>query len=146
MRKVCITLVLLLTFLALVGCNVRTSQDKSKSNYNEISERVISQYLDSLSKKDINGLKMYSTIEWGNGFSQSIISELNETLESAKLLKYTIRESKPDRIIVDAEVEVICYENSIATGDWQPGKSISGKSFELINEDNEWKVNGWGAY
>ncbi|WP_195989292.1 hypothetical protein [Clostridium sp. D53t1_180928_C8] len=146
MRKVCITLVLLLTFLALVGCNVGTSQDKSKSNYNEISERVISQYLDSLSKKDINGLKMYSTIEWGNGFSQSIISELNETLESAKLLKYTIRESKPDRIIVDAEVEVICYENSIATGDWQPGKSISGKSFELINEDNEWKVNGWGAY
>lgn len=146
MRKVCIILVLLLTFLALVGCNVGTSQDKSKSNYNEISERIISQYLDSLSKKDINGLKMYSTIEWGNGFDQSIITALNETLESAKLLKYTIRESKPDRIIVDAEVEVRCYENSIATGDWQPGKSISAKAFELINEDNEWKINGWGAY
>ena len=146
MRKVWIILVLLLTFLALVGYNVGTSQDKSKSNYNEISERIISQYLDSLSKKDINDLKMYSTIECGNGFDKSIITALNETLESAKLLKYTIRESKPDRIIVDAEVEVRCYENSIATGDWQPGKSISAKAFELINEDNEWKVNGWGAY
>lgn len=146
MRKICISLVLLLTFFTFGGCSIGDSQKKSENKYNGISEILISNYLDSLSKKDIDGLEKYSTVEWGNGFDQSVINELNKTLESAKLLKYTIRESESDRIIVDAEVEVICYENSIPAGDWQAGKSVSAKSFELIKEDNEWKINGWGSY
>ena len=146
MKKICISLVLLLTLFALGGCSSGDSQKKGENNYKEISEVTISNYLDSLSKKDIDDLKKYSTGEWGNGFDQSAITVLNETLESAKLLKYTIRESRLDRIIVDAEVEVICYEDFIPAGDWQPGKSVSAKSFELIKEDNEWKINGWGAY
>lgn len=145
MRKISISLVLLLVLFTLSGCSFGDSQNKSENN-NEVPEIIISNYLDSLSKKDIDGLKKYSTVEWGRGFTQSVISELNKTLKSANLLKYTIRECESDRIIVDAKVEVICYEGAIPTGDWQPGRSVSAKAFELINEDNEWKINGWGAY
>lgn len=140
------SLVLLLTFLTLGGCSVRNSQSKSENNYDEIVETVISNYLDSLSNKDIEGLKKYSTIEWGSGFNENGITILNETLESSKLLKCTIVDNKSDSIIVDAEVEVICYEESSPSGDWQPGKSISEKSFKLIKEDGAWKVDGWGVY
>lgn len=141
MRKISISLVLLLTLFTMSGCSLGDYQNMSENN-NEISEIIISNYLDSLSKKDIDGLKKYSTVECGSGFTQSVITELNKTLESANLLKYTIRESESDRIIVDAEVEVICYENSIPAGDCQLGKAVSAKSFELISEDNEWKING----
>lgn len=146
MRKICISLILLVTFFVLGGCSIGDSKDKSENKSNEIYKTLISNYLDSLSKKDIEGLKKYSTVEWGNGFDQSTINTLNETLESAKLLKCNIRDNTENRIIVDAEVEVTCYENSIPAGDWQPGTSISVKSFELIKGDNEWKINGWGAY
>ena len=146
MRKIFMILSLVLTFFIVGGCSVGDSQTNSENNTDEIVKMVISNYLDSLSKKDIEGLKKYSTVEWGKGFDQDIITELNKILQSAKLLKYTIRDNEADKIIADTEVEIICYEGSIPSGDWQTGRSVSAKAFELIKEDNEWKINGWGAY
>lgn len=146
MRKIFMSLALVLTFFIMVGYNGEDQQSNKVNNSDEIVKTVISNYLDSLSKKDIEGLKKYSTVELGNRFDKSVITELNKILKSAKLLKYTIRDNEADKIIVDAEVEVICYEDFISIGDWQPGKSVSAKAFELIKEDTEWKINGWGAY
>ena len=41
---------------------------------------------------------------------------------------------------------MICSDDFIATGDWMPGKTISTKTFELVKEDNTWKVNGYAVY
>lgn len=146
MRKIFMSLALVLIFFIMVGCNGEDQQSNKANNTDEIVKTVITNYLDSLSNKDLESLKKYSTVELGNRFDKSIITELNKTLESAKLLKYTIRDNEADKIIVDVEVEVICYEDTIPTGDWQPGKVISAKSFELIKEETDWKINGWGAY
>lgn len=65
---------------------------------------------------------------------------------SAELKESILRESNSKHIIIDANVEVICSEDFIPVGDWQPGRSISTKAFELIKIDDELKINGWGAY
>ena len=146
MSKLRISLILILLLFTLCGCSNVKSQGNIDSESLETYETAISNYLNALSKKDINTLKKYSTEALGNSFNDDTLTILNETLASAKLLKCTIRENKFDKIILDADVEVICYENSIPAGDWKPGKSISVKSFELIKEDNHWKVNGLGVY
>ena len=117
MSKLRISLSLILLLFTLCGCSNVKSQGNIDSESLETYETAISNYLNALSKKDINTLKKYSTEALGNSFNDDTLTILNETLASAKLLKCTIRENKFDKIILDADVEVICYENSIPAGE-----------------------------
>ena len=136
----------LLTLILFSGRSIGILEKRDEVISNNDVETVISNYLDALSNKDLEGIKKYSSNDWSSHFNNESIPLLEVTLESAKLIKCEIRENDPDRVLVDTEVEIICYENSSPSGDWIPGKSISTKSFELVKVDNEWKINGWGAY
>lgn len=146
MRKILLTSIMLLTLFAFIGCSI----ENSSNNYETLSEtaaaNVISNYLDALSEKDLDSIRKYTSDEWGSIYTDETISNLTVILESAKLIKSEIRTTDEESILVDCEVEVICYEDSSPSGDWVPGKSISPKSFELVKVNNAWKVNGWGAY
>lgn len=110
------------------------------------AQKVVISYLDSLSKKDLNGIKEASTPKWSENFTNDSIDTLDKTLKSAKLLNSEIKETDKNRILIDANVELICYDDSSPIGDWIPGKSISEKSFELIKVDGNWKINDWSSY
>lgn len=146
MRKIFLNSMVLLTLILFSGCSIGILEKRNEVISNNDVETVISNYLDALSNKDLEGIKKYSSNQWSSHLTNEFIPILEVTLESAKLIKYEIRENEPDKVLVDTEVEIICYENSSPSGDWIPGKSISTKSFELVKVDNEWKINGWGAY
>lgn len=130
--------------ISIFGCSPKESENANNVITISEAENVISNYLDALSRKDVEDLKKFGTEEMTEGFNEETIKLLKETLKSAKLISVKIETSDKDIAKVDAKVEVICYDDSCPTGDWIPGKSISEKSFELINVDDEWKVNSWG--
>lgn len=140
MKKVLSALILAYSVFIFIGCS------QSSSNELESANKVISNYLYALTNKDINEISKYVTSEYLEGFSEEIINELEKNFISAELKESTLRESNSKHIIIDANVEVICNEDFIPVGDWQPGCSISAKAFELIKIDDELKINGWGAY
>lgn len=140
MKKALSALILAYSVFIFIGCS------QSSGNELESANKVISNYLDALTNKDINELSKYVTSEYFEGFSGEIINELEKNFISAELKESILRESNSKHIIIDANVEVICSEDFIPVGDWQPGRSISTKAFELIKIDDELKINGWGAY
>ena len=145
MKKIYITITVLI-FIIIVGLVIQISENNKKNLNIDEAKNLISDYLNFLSTKDLDGLKRSSTDKWGKNFNDNTIGVLNGTLESAKLINCKITESERNRVLVYTEVELICYENSSQIGDWIPGKSISEKSFELVKVENEWKINGWGVY
>lgn len=146
MRKIILTSIMLLTLLAFIGCSI----ENSSNNYETLSksevESIISNYLDALSEKDLDSIRKYTSDEWGSLYTDETIANLKVILKSAKLINSEIRTADIESILVDCEVEIICYEDSSPSGDWIPGKSISTKSFELVKVNNEWKVNCWSVY
>jgi hypothetical protein len=68
--------------------------------------------------------------------NEEAISSLEKTLKYAKLTYANIKTSSNNNVIVDTNVEIVCYDNASNSGDWATGKSISEKSFELK------KING----
>ncbi|WP_455718799.1 hypothetical protein [Anaerosporobacter sp.] len=146
MRKNFFVIGIVLVFIIIIGVLIQISENNKKNLNIDEAKNLISDYLNFLSTKDLEGLKRSSTDKWGKNFNTNTIDLLNDNLESAKLINCKITESDTNRVLVYAEVELICYENSSQIGDWIPGKSISKKSFELVKVENEWKINGWGVY
>ena len=135
------SIILVIFFFA--GCgNNKVEETINKNN----SQNLIENYLDAVSEGDMEKIKDYSTDENSKSFNEEILNVLKDDVESLNLLKCEIRTSNESRALVDSEVEVICSDDFIATGDWKPGKTISTKTFELIKENNKWKINGWGVY
>ena len=136
-----LSMILLIFFFVACGNN-KVEETISKNN----SQNIIADYLDAVSEGDMEKIKEYSTDENSKIFNEDTLNILKDDVESLNLLKCEIRSSNENRALVDSEVEVICSDDFIATGDWKPGKTISTKTFELIKVNNEWKVNGWGVY
>ena len=135
------SIILVIFFFA--GCgNNKVEETINKNNL----QNLIENYLDAVSEGDMEKIKDYSTDENSKSFNEEILNVLKDDVESLNLLKCEIRTSNESRALVDSEVEVICSDDFIATGDWKPGKTISTKTFELIKENNKWKINGWGVY
>ena len=135
------SIILVIFFFA--GCgNNKVEETINKNN----SQNLIENYLDAVSEGDMEKIKDYSTDENSKSFNEEILNVLKDDVESLNLLKCEIRTSNESRAFVDSEVKVICSDDFIATGDWKPGKTISTKTFELIKENNKWKINGWGVY
>ena len=135
------SIILVIFFFA--GCgNNKVEETINKNN----SQNLIENYLDAVSEGDMEKIKDYSTDENSKSFNEEILNVLKDDVESLNLLKCEIRTSNESRALVDSEVEVICSDDFIATGDWKPGKTISTKTFELIKVNNQWKINGWGVY
>ncbi|WP_238883792.1 hypothetical protein [Clostridium sp. YIM B02551] len=110
----------------------------------EEAQDIISSYLEALTQKDLETLKKYGTEVFTKGLNEEGISYLRKTLQSAKLLNAKINTCDKDRVLIDSEVEIICYEDAQTAGDWIPGRSISTKQFELIKVEGKWKINSWG--
>ena len=135
------SIILVIFFFA--GCgNNKVEETINKNNL----QNLIENYLDAVSEGDMEKIKDYSTDENSKSFNEEILNVLKDDVESLNLLKCEIRTSNESRAFVDSEVEVICSDDFIATGDWKPGKTISTKTFELIKVNNQWKINGWGVY
>lgn len=134
---------MLISLFSLMGCNNSNTSDEIN---NEEAKILINNYLNALSNKNLDEISKYATSELIKGFNEEVINNLKDSLESAKLIEANVRENNSEKVIIDAKVEVKCYENFIPTGDWIPGTTISIKSFELMRINNKWKVNGWGIY
>lgn len=135
---------MIFAFSTILGCSQKNTVN-NKLTLKE-ADAIINNYLVALTMKDVKLLNEFGTNKYTKSFNNEGISLLKDTLESAKLIKAEIRTNDNKKALIDTEVEIICYENSSPTGDWIPGKSISTKSFELINVNGKWKVNGWGVY
>lgn len=146
MSKKNIIILISLALIIVVGLSINLLKNNKEETSSKEVEKTITNYLNYLSKKDIKGLKEISTDKWSENFDNDTIDVLNKTLESAKLINSEIKEKNEDRILVYAEVELICYKDASPVGDWVPGKSISKKSFELIKTNGIWKINNWGVY
>lgn len=140
--KMAITFLLLLCF-----CGCGNSKENNYITENDAKE-VISNYLNALVESDMEKIKKYSTEKNQKNFNEDVLNVLKNDLKSMKLISFKIRDNKTkeNEVLVDSEVEIICSDDFIATGDWMPGKTISTKTFELVKEDNTWKVNGYAVY
>ncbi|MDD7794273.1 hypothetical protein [Clostridium sp. 'White wine YQ'] len=122
--------------------------DILKNKVNTISleevQDIISSYLNALTQKDLEDLKKYGTEDFTKGLNEAGVAYLRKTIKSAKLLNAKINTFDKDKVLIDSEVEIICYDNAQTAGDWIPGKSISTKQFELIKVEGKWKINSWG--
>lgn len=140
-KKLLVIIPLIIFAFAGISCNSYKNNDKSKLEDLKI---IIDNYLEALSNKNLDEIHKWVTPEKQETFDKNIINNLEKSLISAELLEASIKESGSERIIVDASVKVICFDDFIATGDWQPGTAISVKSFEFITINGEWKINNWG--
>lgn len=134
---------MVISVFLLMSCKNYNASDEF--NFEE-AKILINNYLNALSNKNLDEISQYATPELIKQFNEETINNLKDSLESARLIEAEIREKNSEKIIIDAKVEVKCYENFIPTGDWVPGTTISIKSFELIHINDKWKVNGWGIY
>lgn len=138
MKKLTIILCIIILFAAGCSSKVTNSKTNNKATY----DKVINEYLLALTNK--NKAKLNNLL-FNDEFNDDQIADLKNTLKSAVLKESKIRKESPDRVVIDAKVEVICYENSIPGGDWVRGKTISPKSFELKKASGKWKVSEWGV-